>query len=315
MVAGGAALTALLVGQGEIEMHVGVSRHGASGAAQMVDRFFEFTQLLERAAKVVARNAIQRVEFDRGTKGGTRIGKLAHLVIGHAQIDVGFDPVRRKLDDALVILDCLRKHFLARLAIQRILEKLFRRRACHRMQFRRTNRDIEGEDPLLAERIERALGTGRDDQNFAALFDEVKLLQRKGTSAELLLDQGDRASQFSRGNSIFCEPLDGSQGDQVAETVETFAPAGLRTYQAQPLPITKPAGFKPQNSPDFSSRITVCQAGVPPGGADSSNDYAPAVKSWSRKISPNIAFQEHPSPARQPQEDAALHASPGLLDF
>ena len=226
-------------------MDVGVSGHGAGGAAQMVDGFVKLAQLLERAAEVVARDAVQGVERDRGLKRSACIGKLAHLIVGHSEIDVGFDPVGRELHNALVILDCLRKHFLARLAIQSVFEKLFGRGAGHGMQFRFTSGDIKRENPLLAEGIERAFGAGRNHQNFAALLDEVKFLQREGIAAELLLDQGDGAAQLSRGNAVFGEPLDGPESDEVAKAVEALAPAGLRTNQPQPLPITKPAGFKP----------------------------------------------------------------------
>ena len=112
-------------------MDVRVVGHRASSAAQMVDGLIVFAELLERAAQVIARDAIQWVERDGGNKSIARVAKLAHLVIRHAKVDVRLDPIRGKFHHTLVVLNCLGEHFLPGLATESCLEELFRCGASH----------------------------------------------------------------------------------------------------------------------------------------------------------------------------------------
>ena len=64
LLAGESAFAALFVGEGEIEMHVGMSGHGASGAAKMFDGGVELALLFEDAAEIVAGDAVQGIELD-----------------------------------------------------------------------------------------------------------------------------------------------------------------------------------------------------------------------------------------------------------
>ena len=72
------------------------------------------------------------------------------------------------------------------------------------------------------------------------------------------------------------EALQGAQGDQVAKTIESFAPARLRTDQPKPFPIAKTVRLHSQNAPNFSSRISLGQAGKTPEKRFR-EDYAPFV--------------------------------------
>jgi len=261
---GGFAFAALFVGEREIEMDVRVGGHGACGAAEMVNGFVELAELFQSAAQVVARDAVERVNLHGGEEAIARVGELAELVIRHSQIDVRFDPARRKVHDALIIFDRLRESFGARFAVERGLKKIFRSGTDHGVQFRGLRGEVKRKSPLAQERIEGAFRAGGNDVNFAAEFDQAKFLDGQGRSAKLRFHQGDGAANTFGGDVILGDALDGAQGDQVAETVKSFAPAGFGAYQAQPLPVAKTVRLKTQDAPNFISRISLRQSARPP---------------------------------------------------
>ena len=232
MFAGGQAFAAFFVGQREIEMHVGVRGHGAGGAAEMLDGFIELAEFFQGAAQVVTRNAVERVDLHGAEEGVARVGEVAELVIGDAEIDVRFDPVGGEFDDTLIILDGLRQSFGAGFAIERGAEKILGRGPGQRVKFGRLRRHIERESPLFQERIKRKLGTRRHHVNFAAEVDQAKLVQRHGGGAELFFDQGHGASYFAGWDVILSQTLQGAKRDEIDEAVKTLAPAGFGADEA-----------------------------------------------------------------------------------
>jgi hypothetical protein len=183
---------------------------------------------------------------------------------------VRFDPVRREVHHALIIFDRLGQSFGASLAIERGLEEILGSGADHGAQFRGLRSEIERKSPLAQKRIEGTFGAGRNDVNFAAEFDEAQFLDGKGRGVKLLFHQGDREADTFGWDVILSDTLNGAQGDEVAETVKSFAPAGFGTYQTQTLPVAKTVRLKTQDAPDFISRISLRQSGRPlarPGGA------------------------------------------------
>ena len=152
-------------------MDVGVGGHGAGGAAEVVNGFFELAEFFESAAQVVTRDAVERIDLHGGEEAVARVGELAHLVVSDTEIDVRFDPVRCEVHDALIILDGLRKSFGARFAIERGLKKIFGSGTDHGVQFRGLRTEVKRKSPLAQKRIEGAFGAGGDDVNFAAEFD------------------------------------------------------------------------------------------------------------------------------------------------
>jgi len=167
----GFAFATLFVGESEIEMDVGVCGHGAGGAAEMVDGLVEFAELFESAAEIVTGDAVERIDLHGCEEGVARVGKLAELVVGDAEIDVRFDPVGREIDDALIIFDGFRQGFGAGFAIESGLKEIFRSGADHGAQFRRLRGEVKRESPLAEKRIERAFGAGGNNVDFAAEFD------------------------------------------------------------------------------------------------------------------------------------------------
>ena len=242
--AGVAAVAALFVGKCEIEVNVGVRGHGTSGAFQMLDGPIEVAEFLERAAEVVARNAAERIDLHGGEEGITRVGKVAELIVGDAEIDVRLDPGGRELDDTQIIFDGSRQSFGAVLAIERGLEKLFGRGSGHGVELGGFDGHVEREGPLLEKRIKRTLGAGRDDVNFAAEFDEAQLLNWARRGGELSFDQLDGAANAAGGDVILSDALKSAEGDKVAKAVKPFAPAGLRLHEAQALPVAETARLK-----------------------------------------------------------------------
>jgi len=95
-------------------------------------------------------------------------------------------------------------------------------------------------------------------------LDEAQLLNRHGRGAKLFFNKRDGAANTFSRNVILGDALDGAQGHQVAEAVESFAPAGFGTHQAQAFPIAKTVRLKAQDAPDFSSRKTLRQSARPP---------------------------------------------------
>ena len=118
-------------------MHVGMCRHRSRCAAQVFDGFIDFTYFFQRAAKVVASDSVERIEFNSNAKCVTGVRDLAGLVVSDAQVDVSFDPIGRQVDYALVGLNRLGDCFRARLVIQRYFEELFGGSTHHGAQFRR----------------------------------------------------------------------------------------------------------------------------------------------------------------------------------
>ena len=261
---GGFAFTVLFVGEREIEMDVGVGGHGAGGAAQMVNGFVELAEFFQSAAQVVAGDAVERIDLHGSEEAIACVAQLAHLVVGDAEVDVRFDPVRREVHDALIIFDRLRECFGARFAIERGLKDIFGGGAEHGAQFSRLRRQVKRESPLAQERIEGAIGARGDDVNFAAEFDEAKFLDGYGRGAKLRFHQGDGAANAFGGDAILGDALDGAQGDEVTEAVKSFAPARFGAYQAQTLPVAKTVRLESQDAPNFISRISLRQSARPP---------------------------------------------------
>ena len=119
----GFALTTLFIGERKIEMDVRMGGHGAGGAAEVVNGFFELAEFFESAAQVVTRDAVERINLHGGEKAIARVAELAQLVVGDAEIDVRFDPIRREVHHPLIILDRLRETFGTSFAIERGLKK------------------------------------------------------------------------------------------------------------------------------------------------------------------------------------------------
>ena len=87
---------------------------------------------------------------------------------------------------------------------------------------------------------------------------------REGGRAELLLEQLTARRTRRAGMRLSVRRLMDAEGDQIAETVESLAPARLRTNQPKPFPIAKTARIHAQDAADLSSRISLRQAGGPP---------------------------------------------------
>ena len=148
----------------------------------------ELAQLLESAAQVVARDAVQRINLHRGEESVTCVGKLPQLIVSDAEIDVRFDPVRREFHHALVIFDGFRQRLAARFAIQRRLEKILGRGPGHRVQFRGLRRHIKRESPLPQERIERSFRSRWHHVYIAAQFHQTQFLHGPSAFAKLFFD-------------------------------------------------------------------------------------------------------------------------------
>ena len=252
-----AALAAFFVSEREIEMHVGVRGHRARGAAKMPDGFVDSALLFEHAAEVVARDAAQRVEVHCGGEFRSRFFDSPHLIKRDAEINVRVDPFGSEFQGLPITIDGLGKQVGFHFAIERLAEKFFGRGAGQRMDFRRDRRGAERERPLLFERIEWPVGARRNHQDIAALLEKTQLLQRCRRAAELLLEKADGSTDAAGRNSIFGQTLKGAERDEVAETVETLAPACSGTDQPQPLPITKTARFYSQDAAYFSPRVSL----------------------------------------------------------
>ncbi len=169
-------------------MDVRVGRHGAGGAAKVIDGFVEHALFLEDTTKVVARDAVHGVELDGCLKCGARLFGLARLVERDSEIDMSLNPFRGELEDLPVGVNGLWERLGGFLAIERCLEQFFRRAARQRVQLRRFCGHAEGENPLLPDGIEWPSFAGRNYQNFAPLFKESKLLKGHGGAAKLLLN-------------------------------------------------------------------------------------------------------------------------------
>lgn len=172
----GFALTTLFIGERKIEMDVRMGGHGAGGAAQMVNGFVELAEFFERAAQVVTRDAVERINLHGGEKAIARVAELAQLVVGDAEIDVRFDPIRREVHHALIIFDRFGQGFGARLAIERGLKEILGSGADHGVQFRGLKRQVKWKSPLAQKRIEGTFRARGDDVNFAPEIDETKFL-------------------------------------------------------------------------------------------------------------------------------------------
>lgn len=69
-----AAFAALFVREREIEMDVRVRGHRARGPAKMINGFVEFAEFLQRAAQVISRDAVQRINLHGGEERIARVG-------------------------------------------------------------------------------------------------------------------------------------------------------------------------------------------------------------------------------------------------
>ena len=97
----------------------------------MFHGFVELAEFFESAAEVVARDAVERINLYGGEKAIARVGELAQLIVCDAEVDVRFDPIRRKIHDTLIIFDRLGQSFGARFAIERGLKEIFGSGADH----------------------------------------------------------------------------------------------------------------------------------------------------------------------------------------
>jgi len=255
-----AAFTALFVGQREIEVNVGVRGHGARGATQMADGFVDSPLLFQHAAQVVARDAAERVELHGGGEFRARVFHAAHLIERDAKIDVRVNPFGSELQRLTVTIGGLRQKLGVHFTFKRFAEKFLGGRAAQLMDLRGSGRRLERQRPLLFQRIERAIGPGRHNENVAALFEEAQLLQRDGRTNELLFDQADGAAHAACGDVILSETLKSAEGNEVAETVESLAPPCAGTDQPEPLPVTKTARFHSEDAAYFSPRVLLRQA-------------------------------------------------------
>jgi hypothetical protein len=256
------ALVALFVGDGEIEMDVGVPGNHASGAAEMNDSQVDLALLLINTAEIVLRDAAIGIKADGGEKFGACFLGLAHLIERDAEIDVRLDPVGCEMQRLAIELDGLGDGFFVRFAIHSGLEEFLRGAAGEGVDFLggRIARGAEREGPLLLERAERTSGAGRHDQDVAALFDEAQLLKRKRLRAKLIFDELDRAVHAQRGNAIVGEALDRAQSDEVAKGVEALTPSRAWADEMQAFPISQTARLDSYNSSYFSSRVSLRQS-------------------------------------------------------
>ncbi len=245
-------------------MDVCVGGHGAGGAAQVVNGFVKLAEFFERAAQVITRDAVKRINLHGGEEAVARVSQLAELVIRDAEIDVRFDPVRREVHHALIIFDRLRETLGTSFAIERGLKKIFGRGADHGVQFRGLRGEVKRESPLAQKGIVGAFGAGRNDMDFATEFDEAKFLDGQGSGAELRFHHSDGAANTFGGDAILGDALDGAQSYEVAETVEPLAPAGFGAYEPQTFPIAKTVWLYIQDAPNFISRISLRQSARPP---------------------------------------------------
>jgi hypothetical protein len=245
-------------------MNVRMGGHGAGGAAQMFHGFVEFAKFFESAAQVVTRDAVEWVNLHGGQETIARVGKLTQLIVSDAEIDVRFDPIRREIHYALIIFDRLGQGFGARFAIERGLKEILGSGADHGAQFRGLRGEVERKSPLAPKRIEGAFGTRGNHVDFAAEFDEVEFLDRDGRGTKLRFHQRDGATDTFGGNAILRDALDRPQGYQVAKAVESFAPAGFGTHQAQAFPVAKTVRLKTQDAPNFCPSISLRQSARPP---------------------------------------------------
>jgi hypothetical protein len=248
----------------------------------VVNGFVELAEFFECAAQVVAGDAVERIDLHGGEEAVARVGELAHLVVGDAEIDVRFDPVGREVHYALIIFDGLGEGFGARFTIERGLKEIFGSGADHGVQFLGLRGEVKRKSPLAQKRIEGTFRAGGNDVNFAAEFDEAKFLNGHGSGAKLRFHQGYSAADAFGRDVILSDALDGAQGDEVAETVEALAPAGFGAYETQTLPVAKTVRLKTQDAPNFISRISLRQSARPPLALVvlAGDDYAPGVKSW-----------------------------------
>ena len=199
-----------------------------------------------------------------GEEAIARVGELAELVVRDAEIDVGLDPIGSEVYDALIIFDRLRQGLGASFAIESGLEEIFGRGADHGAQSCRLTGQVKRECPLAQKWIEGTFRARRNYVNFAAEFDEAEFLDRDGRGAKLLFHQRNGAAYTIGGDVILGDALDGADGYKVAEGVESLAPAGFGTHQAQAFPVAKTVRLKTQDAPHFNSRISLRQSARPP---------------------------------------------------
>jgi len=207
--------------------------------------------------------------LDSGLETGARLVDIAGLIERNAEINVRFDPVWREMEDFAVAIDRLREHAGTLLAIEGDLENLFGRAPGELMRPRLRLRigKTEGEGPLAADRIKRTIRAGRNDEHFAAEFDEAELLKGDLRVAllrrEFLLHESDCAANASSGNAAIGEALDGAESDEVAEAIEVFSPAATGRNQAQALPIAQAARVQTKDAACFFPGKTLIQASGP----------------------------------------------------
>lgn len=256
-----------------------MTRHYARRPAKMSHRFIEFALFFQYATEVVTGDSVLRIDLNGRHELGIRFVNSAELVKSNAQIDMRFDPIGCDFNHPAIVLDRGRQTVFARFALDRSLKKLFWRPARHRMQPRGKGNGVKGEDPLLFEGAERAIGPRGNYKYIAALLKEAQFLQRQGIRAQLLLDKLYGAPHPPRGDSIFGQALEGAESDQIAESVKAFAPACPGTNQSQPLPIFQAGRVHSQDSSYFASRVSLRQAGGSARPSIYANDYPPDVKS------------------------------------
>ena len=184
-----------------------------------------------------------------------------------AEIDVRLDPVGGEVQYLAVTIDSLREHAGILFAIQRNFENFFGRASGELMRLGVLLGETERKRPLAADGIERAIRAGRNDEDFAAKFDEAKFLERGVRFTELrrefLLHETEGATDATRGNAAVGEAFDGAKGDEVAKAIEVFAPAGVGRNQAQALPIAQAVRVQAQNAACFFSGEALVQASGP----------------------------------------------------
>src|SRR5579863_5591120 len=175
LLAGQIAISALFVGESQVEMNVGMGRHRAGRADQMFYGLVNLALLFQHTSEVVAGNSIQRIQPHSRCEFGEGFLGAPHLIQRHAKIDVSIHPSGRKFEDVAIVFNSLGQKLGFCLAIERGLEKLFRAWAGHGVELRRGLR-IEQKSPLLLDRAERPRSAGRNHQHVAALIEKLKLL-------------------------------------------------------------------------------------------------------------------------------------------
>src|SRR5579863_4820742 len=161
-------------------MHVGVSGHGARGAAEMFDGGVEIALLFENAAEIVTGDAVQGIELDGILEASAGFLDVSGLIEGDAEIDVGFNPVGREKEYLAITIHSLRHHSRALFAVEGGFKDFFGSASGQLVRLGGGIGNAELESPLAADRIEGTRGTRRNDENFAAVVEDAEFLKGEG---------------------------------------------------------------------------------------------------------------------------------------